>query len=77
MTNRSHDELEARLAGVPRRRVLQTLLGGTLTLAGLAGCGGGGEDEDEEDNEAAGEEDAGNEAADAEEAQGEQEEEDD
>jgi len=74
MIQQQHNDPDLPQPAFPRRRVLQSLLGGTLTLAGLAGCGGGGEDEDEEDNEASGEEDAGNQAADEE---AEEEEEDD
>lgn len=63
MTHQPHNDLDILPPALPRRRVLQSLLGGTLTLVGLAGCGGEGEDEDEEDNE----------AADAEETEGEEE----
>jgi len=73
MTHQPHNDLDILPPALPRRRVLQSLLGGTLTLAGLSACGGGGEDEDEEDNEAAGEEEADGEAADAEETEGEEE----
>ncbi len=61
MTHHLHNDRDLLGTALPRRRVLLSFLGGTLTLAGLAGCGG--EGDDEEDEEGAG-------AADQEETEG-------
>jgi len=59
MIHLKHTDPDLPPPALPRRRVLQYLLGGTLTLAGLVGCGGAGEDEGETDEAA--EEEEGNE----------------
>lgn len=51
MTDRSCNDPDLPRLALPRRRVLQTLLGGTLTLAGLSACGGNGEGNEEGEDE--------------------------
>lgn len=51
MIHQPQNDLDAPRTTMPRRRAFQSLVGATLALAGLTGCGGGSEDEDD-DNEA-------------------------
>jgi hypothetical protein len=57
MTHQPHNDLDILRPAIPRRRVLQSLVGATLALVGLAGCGGEDDDEEEEGQENEEEED--------------------
>lgn len=53
MTHQPHNDLDIPRPTMPRRRVLQSLVGATLALVGLAGCGGDDEEDEEEDEDRA------------------------
>lgn len=53
MAHLPHNELDILRLTVPRRRVLQSLVGAAVALVGLAGCGGEEEGDEEEGDEEA------------------------
>ena len=53
MAHLPHNELDILRLPVPRRRVLQSLVGAAVALVGLTGCGGEEEDDEEEGDEEA------------------------